>query len=449
MRLLSDLRAIVGDAHLLTDTELKAGYQTDWTRRFSGEALGVVRPASVDEVAAVVRACADAGVAIVPQGGNTGLVGGSVPRGGEVVLSTRRLRSLAPVEAAGEVVAGAGVVLATLHAHVASAGWGFGVDLGARDSATIGGMISTNAGGINVLRHGGMRQQLLGIEAVLADGSVVRRMSALRKDNTGYDLAGMLCGSEGTLGIVTAARLRLVPPLPVRAAALMGLPSVEAAIALVDAARRDLPALLAAELFFEEGLSLVVEHTGVARPLHGSFGAYLLLEVADRSDPADQLLAFLGDRDDVVFATDVAARGRLWELRERHTEAIASAGIVHKLDVSVPPARLAEFIRRIGPALEAAVPGARLILYGHVTEANLHVNVLGPPAEDQAADDAVLELVIDLGGSISAEHGVGVAKAAWLERDRGAADVAAMRAIKRALDPQNIMNPGVILGHER
>jgi FAD/FMN-containing dehydrogenase len=444
MQLLSDLRAIVGEAHVLTDADLKASYETDWTRRFSGSAVAVVRPGSTDEVAAVVRACSGAGVAIVPQGGNTGLVGGSVPRGGEVVVSLGRLRSLGPVEL-GAVTVGAGVTLVALRAHAAAAGWAFGVDLGARDSATIGGMIATNAGGVNVLRHGPMRQQLLGIEAVLADGSVIQRLSGLRKDNTGYDLAGLLCGSEGTLGIITRARLRLVPPLPARAVALIGLASVEAAIALVDAARHDLPSLLAAELFFEEGLALVVAHGGLARPFTGRHGAYLLLEVADRDDPTDELLAFLGDRDDVVVASDAPGRRRLWELRERHTEAIASAGIVHKLDVSLPATRLAEFIGRIGPALQAGAPGARVILYGHVAEANLHVNILGPAADDETADDIVLDVVVEMGGSVSAEHGIGVAKAGWLERDRGAADVAAMRVIKRALDPLNLLNPGVLL----
>jgi FAD/FMN-containing dehydrogenase len=444
MQLLSDLRAIVGEAHVLTDADLKASYETDWTRRFSGSAVAVVRPGSTDEVAAVVRACSGAGVAIVPQGGNTGLVGGSVPRGGEVVVSLGRLRSLGPVEL-GAVTVGAGVTLVALRAHAAAAGWAFGVDLGARDSATIGGMIATNAGGVNVLRHGPMRQQLLGIEAVLADGSVIQRLSGLRKDNTGYDLAGLLCGSEGTLGIITRARLRLVPPLPARAVALIGLASVEAAIALVDAARHDLPSLLAAELFFEEGLALVVAHGGLARPFTGRHGAYLLLEVADRDDPTDELLAFLGDRDDVVVASDAPGRRRLWELRERHTEAIASAGIVHKLDVSLPATRLAEFIGRIGPALQAGAPGARVILYGHVAEANLHVNILCPAADDETADDIVLDVVVEMGGSVSAEHGIGVAKAGWLERDRGAADVAAMRVIKRALDPLNLLNPGVLL----
>jgi FAD/FMN-containing dehydrogenase len=442
---LSSLRDLLGDAHVLTDADLKASYETDWTRRYHGSALAVARPGSVEEVVGVVRACADAGVAIVPQGGNTGLVGGSVPRDGELILSLTRLRSLGEVGAAGEVSVGAGIRLAELQSHAAAAGWDFGVDLGARDSATIGGMIATNAGGLHLLRHGGMRQQLLGIEAVLADGSVVRRMSGLRKDNTGYDLAGMLCGSEGTLGIITAARLRLVPPLPRRSVALLGLGSVAEAIALVDAARRGLPTLLAAELFFENGLSLVLDHTGTARPLAGEQAAYLLLEVADRDDPTDDLVAFLGDRDDVLLATDEPGRRRLWELRERHTEAIAAAGIVHKLDVSVPPARLAEFIERVGPTLEAAVPGALLILYGHIAEANLHVNVLGPAADDQRPDEAVLSLVVEMGGSVSAEHGVGVAKAAWLERDRGAADVAAMRAIKNALDPRGMLNPGVIL----
>jgi FAD/FMN-containing dehydrogenase len=446
--LLDDLRSLVGDAHVLTDPQLKAGYETDWTRRFSGSALAVVRPGSTDEVAAVVRLCADARVSIVPQGGNTGLVGGSVPRGGQVVISLARLRSLEPVDVeAGELTAGAGVTLSALQQYARSAGWDFGVDLGARDSATVGGMIATNAGGVHVLRHGSMRRQVLGVEAVLADGSVISRLAGLRKDNTGYDLAGLLCGSEGTLGIVTRARLALVPPLPRRAVALLALDDPAPAVALVGVLRRELPSLTAAELFLDEGMELVLRHTSAARPFAAAHRAYLLVEAAGAEDPTDDLLAALGEfpSADAVLASDPSSAERLWQLRERHTEVINAEGIPHKLDVTLPLTRLAEAVGGIGPAVESTSPGARTIIYGHVGDGNLHVNILGPAHDDEAVDDAVLRLVIDMGGSISSEHGIGVAKARWLAADRGAADVAAMRAIKGALDPRGLFNPGVLL----
>ncbi len=447
MALLETLAAVVGSRHLLTDADLRASYEVDWTRRFSGTALAVIRPGSTGEVAAVLHACAAAGMAVVPQGGNTGMVGGGVPRGGEVVLSLRRLTELEAVDAAaGEVTVGAGVTLAALQAHVRRAGYGFGVDLGARDSATIGGMIATNAGGTNALRHGPMRAQLVGIEAVLADGSVIARLPGLPKDNTGYHLASLLAGSEGTLAVITRARLRLVPLPTHRVLALLGLPSTDAALAVAASLRRRVPALQAAELFYEDGLALVMRHAGLERPFRDAYFAYLLVEVADQEDPTDSLLAALAEigAADAVVAADENGRHRLWQMRERHTEAVNAEGIPHKLDVAVPVARLGEFERRVRSAVSTVAPEARTILYGHICDGNLHVNVLGVAPDDEGVDEAVLRLVIELDGSIAAEHGIGVAKARWLEADRGAADVAAMRAIKCALDPEGILNPGVI-----
>lgn len=450
--LLDVLRAAVGPDHVLTDADLRATYEADWTGRWRGEALAVVRPASTDQVAAVLLACAVAGVAVIPQGGNTGLVGGSVPRAEsarmQVVVSTLRLRDLGPVDAvAGEVTAGAGVMLGILQAHARVAGFGFGVDLGARDSATIGGMIATNAGGIHVLRHGPMRAQLLGIEAVLADSSVVRRIPGLVKDNTGYHLPSLLAGSEGTLGIVTRAHLRLVPLAARRAVALVALASTADAVALAGELRRALPSLAAAELFFEAGLELVLRHAGGERPFREHHHVYLLLEVEGDADPTDELAGAVASAPriaDAVIASDEAGRERLWRLRERHTEAINAEGIPHKLDVALPLSRLAEFVARVGDLVEATHPGSRTYLYGHVCEGNLHLGIIGPDPNDEAVDDAVLGLVVEMGGTTSAEHGVGIAKVGWLEADRGAADVAAMRAIKRALDPDALLNPGVI-----
>jgi FAD/FMN-containing dehydrogenase len=450
--LLDRLAAAVGSRHVLTDVDLRASYEIDWTRRFAGSAVAVVRPGSTAEVAEILRACVDAGASVVPQGGNTGLVGGGVPRGGEVVVSLRRLAEVEAVDgAAAEVTVGAGVTLAVLQAHARRAGYAFGVDLGARDSATIGGMVATNAGGINALRYGPMRAQLVGTEAVLADGSVIARLPGLPKDNTGYHLPSLLAGSEGTLAVITRARLRLRPLLAHRAVALLGLESTDAAASVVASLRRSVPALHAAELFYEDGLALVVRHAGVERPFRDEHSAYLLVEVADQTDPTDALVAALAqiDASDAVVAGDENGRHRLWQLRERHTEAVNAEGIPHKLDVAVPVARLAEFERRVRSLVSGAAPEARTILYGHVGDGNMHVNVLGLPAEDEAVDEAILRLAIELDGSIAAEHGIGIAKARWLEADRGTADVAAMRAIKRALDPKGILNPGVIFPDDR
>jgi FAD/FMN-containing dehydrogenase len=452
--LLASLRAAVGDAHVLTDAGLRAGYETDWTRRWRGDALAVVRPANTEEVAAVLVACAEAAAAVVPQGGNTGLVGGSVPRAArdrpQVVLSMVRLRDVEAVDvAAGELTAAAGATLAAVQQHVRTAGYAFGVDLGARDSATIGGMIAANAGGIQVLRHGPMRRQLVGIEAVLADGSVLRRLPGLVKDNTGYHLPSLLAGSEGTLAVVTRARLRLVPHLPRRAAAMLALDGADDAADLAGVLRRRLPNLLAAELMFEDGIRLVLRHAGLAHPFSQQHPAYLLVEADGASDPTDELAAAIEAGGalvhDAVLATDEAQRGRLWQLRERHTEAVNAAGVPHKLDVAVPVGRLGEFANRVRAVISEVAPDASVYLYGHVGDGNLHVNVVGPAPEDEAVDAAVLELAIAFGGTISAEHGIGVAKTRWLEADRGPADVAAMRAIKHALDPSGVLNPGVLL----
>jgi FAD/FMN-containing dehydrogenase len=446
--LVSDLAAVVGASHVLDDPDLKAAYETDWTRRFSGAARVVVRPADTAQVAGVLRVCHAARVPIVPQGGNTGLVGGSVPRDGEVVLSLARLSELEPVdELAGELTAGAGVTLAALQAHAAERGFAFGVDLAARDSATIGGMVATNAGGIHVLRYGSMRAQVVGIEAVLADGRVVRRLPGLVKDNTGYDLPALLAGSEGTLGVVTRVRLRLVPSLPARVVAVLAVHDTAAALTVFARLRARVASLEAAEVFYAEGLELVVAHTGATRPFATAHPAYLLVECAAHADPTDDLVAALEDADvvDAAVATDRGGREQLWRLREAHTEAINAAGVPHKLDVTVPLSRLAELERRVREVVAEADARARVVLFGHLGDGNLHVNVLDVPAEDDTVDVAVLRLVADLGGSISAEHGIGTAKAAFLHLTRDDADIAVMTAIKHALDPHTLLNPGVLL----
>ncbi len=446
--LIDALRAVVGPQHVLTDASARAGYEVDWTGRFRGEAAAVVRPRDTQQTADLLRACARTGVAVVPQGGNTGLVGGAVPPAGAVVMSLVRMADLEPVDAdAAEVTVGAGATIGAVQAHAREARLELGVDFGARDSATIGGAIATNAGGIRVFRHGPMRAQLIGIEAVLADGRVVRRLPGLVKDNTGYHLPSLLAGSEGTLAVITRARLRLLPLLGRRAVALIGVAGAAEAVSVAAALRARLSSLFAAELLFDDGLELVARHAGLERPFRESHGAYVLVECASASDPSDGLAGALESAPgvaDAVMASDPAGRERLWQLRERHTESVNAAGIPHKLDVAVPISRLAEFERRVRQRVEEVAPGTRTILYGHILDGNMHVNLLGPAPEDETADDAVLRLAIEMGGTISAEHGVGRAKVRWLALDRRAGDLAAMRAIKSALDPSGILNPGVL-----
>jgi FAD/FMN-containing dehydrogenase len=448
-RLTADLRGVVGDPHVLDDPSVVASYESDWTGRFHGDARCVVRPGSTAEVAAVVRACADAGTAICVQGGNTGLVGGSVPVDGAVLLSLLRLSEVEPVdEVAGQVTVDAGCTLAALQQVVRVAGFDVGVDFAARESCTIGGMVATNAGGERVLRYGTMRAQVVGLEAVLPSGEVVSRLAGLPKDNTGYDVVSLLAGAEGTLGVITKLRVRLVPLLSARAVALVAVAGTADAVELVRAARV-LPSLEAAELFYTDGLELVCAHTGLPKPFGDPHPAYVLLECAGREDPTDELLAAIENAADLMLDATLAAdsRGRqaLWTYRESHTEAISAAGVPVKLDVAVPLAAFAAAVEELPNAVAAVAPTARLILFGHVNEGNLHVNVLDVLDRDEAVTEAVLRLVASYGGSISAEHGVGRAKREWLSLSRSESEIAMMRAIKDAVDPHGLLNPGVLL----
>jgi FAD/FMN-containing dehydrogenase len=443
MSLATDLRDIVGATHVLDDPQTRAAYETDYTGRFSAPAALVVRPADTEQVAAVLAACRAQGAAIVPQGGNTSLAGGSVPRGGEVVLSLTRLNQLGEVDrATAQVSAGAGVTLAALAAVARAAGLEAGLDFAARDSATVGGAVSTDAGGLLAVRYGTARARVAGMEAVLGDGTVVARMQGLLKDNAGLNLPALLVGSEGTLGIVTAVRWKLVPRLGARVTALVPLDSIDDAVALLEALRVGVPSLEAAEVMLPEGLALVAEHLGVRAPVRDA-AAYVLTEVASSVDPTGELAGVLPD--DALVAVDAVERDRLWRLREGHTEAVNASGVPHKIDVGVPLRELSRFLDQVGPAIAAVAPGARTILFGHLADGNVHVNVLGLERDDDAVDGAVLTLAAELGGTISAEHGVGVAKARWLGLVRGDAEIAAMRAVKRALDPQCLLNPGVML----
>ena len=441
------LAGVVGVEHVLTDPALMEPYVVDWSRRWRGHAVLVVRPRDTGEVAAVMRLCSDAGVPVVPQGGNTGLVGGSVPApvgvgALPVVLSTRRLDGLGEVDhLSGQVTVGAGATLGDVRRHAQAAGWYYGVDLAARDSATIGGTVATNAGGIHVVAFGMTRLQLVGIEAVLPDGTVLSHLGGMLKDNTGYDLASLLCGSEGTLAVITAVRLRLHRPVGRTTVALIGAETYEDAIGLMTSAVAPGVRIIAAEVTDETGMELAGRLRGLPWPLERRHPLVVTLEVADGGDAS----GFVGIDDlDVVVGLDTAEHARLWSYREAQGEAFSALGLTHKLDVSVPLPVLAsccEELREIVGGFDAVDAFG---VFGHLADGNIHVEMHGPAADDLAPDLAVLECVARYGGSISAEHGVGRAKAAELHLCRSEAEIAAMRAIKTAWDPRGLMNPGVI-----
>ena len=356
------LREIVGPTHVLSGVEDVASYVTDWTGRFVGSGTTVVRPGSVEEVVAIVELCRRERLAIVPQGGNSGMVGGGVPLRGELVVSMRRFDRVEPVDTISQqVTAGAGATVESVQRAAAAAGLRYAVDFGARGTATVGGSIATNAGGINLIRFGGTREQLVGIEAVLGTGAVVRQMSGLVKDNTGYHLPSLLCGSEGTLGIVTAARFRLVGAAPHRVVAFVAMTSAEAAVAAVAHWRTAIPSLEAAELVFHDGVTLVSQEFGVPLPFADPSPVYVLLEAGAHTDPTDELATAVAGVEgvvDVAVASDSARRAALWRLREEHTLAIDRVGIPHKFDVTLPLPRLAEFAAAAPGVVELAVPGA-------------------------------------------------------------------------------------------
>jgi FAD/FMN-containing dehydrogenase len=447
--LASALGEIVGTDHVLTDPDVTASYATDWTGRFRGDALLVVRPGDAQQVAAVVARCAEAGAAVVPQGGNTGLVGGGVPRRrAMVVLSTRRLDRVEPVDAAAmQVSLGAGVTLAGWRRHARAAGLDAPVDFASRDSATVGGAVATNAGGSRVVRFGPMRSQVAGATAALADGSEIGSLSGLPKETAGLHWPSLLCGSEGTLAVLTAVRLRLVPWYRHTATALLATAGLDEAVAVLARLRAGVPHLDAVELILPEAMALVAEHLGSAPPIGGEdrpVAAYVMVECADHADPTEELTAALAESAEVLDAavtTEGPARDRLVAFRDRIAEAIAARGVPLKLDVAVPVGALGELLANARRAV--ARHGGHLVPFGHLAEGNVHLNVLDP-GDPEAITADVLTAAAERGGTISAEHGVGVAKADWLHLIRSPAELDAARRIKSALDPVGTLNPGVL-----
>jgi FAD/FMN-containing dehydrogenase len=445
---LAELQEILGPDNVLIDADLRAGYEVDWTRRYTGQCSAVLRPRSRDQVANILRLCAAHQVIVIPQGGNTGLVGGGVPRTVHdhpvVVVSTRGLDNLGPVDTdALQVTVGAGVTLAAWRAHARAARVDAPVDFAARDSATVGGAIATNAGGSRVVRYGTMRSQVVGIEAVTIDGEVIGSLAGLPKETVGPHFPSLLAGSEGTLAVITAARLRLVPLFHHTITALVAMESLAAAVQMLGPVRSGLGSLDSVELILPGAMDLVSQHLG-RRPPVATAAAYVMIECADHVDPTDDLLAVLGELSGVVdtaITTEGPSRTQMMEFRDRITEAINAAGVPYKLDVAVPVAELPHLMAVAESAAQRA--GARLIPFGHLAEGNVHLNYL--QATDTAAiAEQVLSAVADAAGTISAEHGVGVAKGPWLPLVRSAAELTVMTALRRAFDPNGLMNPGVL-----
>lgn len=438
--LVRSLAGIVGAGHVLAG-DAAGGFAVDWTGRFRGHAAAVVRPRDTAEVAAVLALCTDAGVPVVPQGGNTGLVGGGVPLHGEMVLSLARMNQLGPVDAeASAVTAGAGVTLQRV--ADADPGLELGIWIASHQSATVGGAVATNAGGVRVLRFGPMRAQLRGIEAVLSDGTIVSHLAGLTKDNTGYDYPSLLAGSEGTLAVITAARLRLVPRRPDAITVIIGLGSLDELHTLARLAVREVPGLVSAEFFTAAGLDILIKHAGLAPPLPAPAPAYLLLE-ASGPGALDDLARVIDDRHAVV-GDSPADRRRLWSYRERQPEAAGFLGVPVKLDVSVPAAHWVRLATEAAGVVAGVDPEAMVITFGHVADGNVHINIVPTVPADGRHEDAVFSFVASLGGSISAEHGIGALKAQWLGLARTPAERSLFARIRGALDPAGTLNPHVL-----
>ncbi|MCB2059960.1 MAG: FAD-binding oxidoreductase [Novosphingobium sp.] len=466
---LDEAANLLGPRGLTQDPDLLEPWLTDWRGRFTGRTCAMASPASTEEVAAVVRLCARYKVPVVPQGGNSGMAGGATPdtSGHELLLSLRRMNAIREIDREGrKVICEAGVVLHDLHEAVAEAGLRFPLTLGGKGSATVGGLISTNAGGSQVLRHGSMRAQVLGLDAVLADGSVFSALTPLKKDNRGFDLKQLLIGSEGTLGIVTATTLRLLPAVADRVVIWAGVPSLKAARSLLlhceDCAGE---ALEGFEVMPADCLAAVLKHLPNARsPLAGDHAWHVLIEAVADSAHADGLhetcetmLAGAFERgllEDGTIAANETQAEAFWLLRESIAPAERARGPAVQHDISVPVERMPEFVEAVVPKIEAAWPGTRAVAFGHLGDGNVHFHVIAPPGkaaisweqdEGKLISRQVHDLVTEWGGSISAEHGIGQLKREELARLGDPVSLAMMRQVKQALDPAGLLNPGKLL----
>ena len=469
--LITTLKNLCGDANVLTHEDPNAdlsAWEQDWRKRVKGRALAVVRPGSTQEVAAVVKACAASGTSIVPQGGNTGLVVGGVPdsTGTQVVLSMTRMNAVRAIDPANlTITVEAGCVLQNLQAAAEKAGLLFPLSLGAEGSCTIGGNLGTNAGGTQVVRYGNTRELCLGLEVVTAQGEVWNGLTGLRKDNTGYDLRNLMIGSEGTLGIITAATMKLYPLPAAQLTAWAAVPSMEAAVQLLGLAHQTLgPGLTGFEVMGQFALSLVDKHYPQLRvPLFKQTPWCVLLENSDSENEAHARTQFetlletalaQGCVTDAVVAENLTQAHGLWHIRESITMAQAEEGLNIKHDISIPVSRIPAFVAETDALLAREIPGVRMVDFGHLGDGNLHYNVQAPEGADGAAflrdweervNTLVFDQVIRHQGSISAEHGVGELKVDKLPLYKDPTALAMMRAVKQALDPQNILNPRKVL----
>ena len=459
--LIETLAGIVGAGHVLSAPADTAPFVTDWRGRYRGAARCVVRPANTGEVVAVVKACAAAGVPMVPQGGNTSLCGAATPdeSGGAVVISLSRLNRILAVDPENSTISvEAGCPLAEVQAAARAVDRLFPLALASEGSCQIGGNLSTNAGGVQVLRYGNTRELTLGLEVVLANGEIWNGLRGLRKDNTGYDLKHVFIGAEGTLGIITAAVLKLFPLPKTQTTCWLSLPDAAAAVNLINRAKSVFDARLTAfELVSETALGLVLQHIPQTQRPVAPAPWYVLAEFSDTA-PAD-VEHWLADcldgglLSDGVIAQSATQAGRLWSLRENISEAQKIEGISIKHDIAVPVSRIPDFLAAADAALLAGWPGIRIVAFGHVGDGNLHYNLSKPAAGDNAAfiasqpavNAVVHDIVHALNGSISAEHGLGQLKREEILRYKSATEMALMRAIKQALDPLGLMNPGKVL----
>ena len=446
---LSGVREVIGASRVLTDVDQTCSYATDWTGRFNGETPAVLLPACAEEIAGIVALCREHGIALSIQGGNTGLVGGGVPLAGEVLLSTRRLTQGIEVDkTTRSAIVGSSTTVAQLNDAALLTGLTYGVDLASGESATIGGTIATNAGGTRVIRYGDTRDQLIGLEAVLGSGGLICHLDSPERDNTGYDLTRLLCGSEGTLGVITRARVRLATVEPRRMTALLAFDSLHESISAAALLRGELDSIAALELLLETGVELVCKSFNLPMPFPERHEAYLLVESQGSEDllmPLSAVLESVKGLSASAIADEASRRERLWSYRELHSLAINALGPPHKLDVSIPLDRYEMFLEGVRNVVSRRSHDARIWIFGHVGDGGVHLNVTGLESDDLAIDDTIVEIVADFHGSISAEHGIGTTKRRWLSYSRSDSEIAAFRAIKQALDPDGVLNPNVLL----
>lgn len=446
--LIEELAAIVGARQVSTDPDVLSGRALDYTGRYRGHAGALVRPGSADEVAAVLRCCRDAGAYVTVQGGRTSLVAGTVPEHHDVLVSTERLTTIEPVDTVERRVrVGAGATLAAVQRAAGAAGLLFGVDLAARDSATVGGMASTNAGGLRTVRYGNMGEQVIGLDVALPDGTVLRRHSEVRSDNTGYDLTALFVGAEGTLGVITGLDLRLHPVPTHRVTAVAGFDDLQELIA-VGRRFRDADGIAALELIDARAAALTAEHLGVPTPVSGAW--MLLIELAGDVDHTERLAEALEEADlsgEPAVGVDTVASQRLWQVRESVGEVLGAYGPPLKFDVSLPLAAIDGFTTAAVELVAAHAPDAIPVLFGHIGEGNLHLNLVRctlDGAREKALYSAMMGLIAEHGGNVSSEHGVGTRKRDYLQMARTEADIAAMRTVKSALDPTGYLNSAVL-----